>query len=79
MSLYAIGDLHLALSDLKKPMDIFNGWEGYTEKIEKNWRACITENDTVVLAGDTSWAMGLENSFKDFELKSNKITFHSIG
>ncbi|MBQ3566973.1 MAG: metallophosphoesterase [Oscillospiraceae bacterium] len=71
MSLYAIGDLHLALSDLKKPMDIFNGWEGYTEKIEKNWRACITENDTVVLAGDTSWAMGLENSFKDFEFINN--------
>ena len=37
MSLYAMGDLHLALSDEKKPMDIFNGWDNYTEKIRDNW------------------------------------------
>lgn len=67
MSLYAIGDLHLSLSDKFKPMDIFNGWEGYTEKLETNWRNNIKDEDTVVLAGDTSWAMKLQNSYKDFE------------
>lgn len=67
MALYAIGDLHLALSDTYKPMDIFSGWEGYTEKLENNWRNTITDEDTVVLAGDTSWAMKLQNSFKDFD------------
>lgn len=67
MALYVIGDLHLALSDTYKPMDIFNGWEGYTEKLEKNWRNMINDSDTVVLAGDTSWAMKLQNSYKDFE------------
>lgn len=67
MSLYAIGDLHLALGDTNKPMDIFNGWENYTEKLEDNWRRIITPDDTVVLAGDISWAVGLERSYKDFE------------
>ncbi len=66
MSLYAIGDLHLALGDTNKPMDIFNGWDNYIEKIETNWRSMISENDTVVLAGDISWAVGLKNSLNDF-------------
>ena len=71
MALFAIGDLHLALSDTYKPMDIFNGWEGYTEKLEKNWREVISSEDTVVLAGDISWAMKLQNSYKDFEFIEN--------
>jgi len=66
VALYAIGDLHLALSDTYKPMDIFSGWEGYTEKLETSWRNMITDDDTVVLAGDTSWAMKLQNSYNDF-------------
>lgn len=66
MALFAIGDLHLALSDVYKPMDIFNGWEGYTEKLELNWKNVIADDDTVVLAGDISWAMKLENAYKDF-------------
>ncbi len=67
MALYAIGDLHLALSDTFKPMDIFAGWEGYTEKLEANWRSTVSDEDTVVLAGDISWAMKLQNSYRDFE------------
>lgn len=48
-------------------MEIFKGWEGYTEKIEKNWKAIISSEDTVVLAGDISWAVGLERARTDFE------------
>ncbi len=66
MSLYAIGDLHLALGDSNKPMDIFNGWDNYIEKIQKNWMNTVSDKDTVVLAGDISWAVGLKNSLKDF-------------
>ncbi len=66
MSLFAIGDLHLSL-DSDKPMNIFNGWDDYTERIEKNWKSVVKDDDTVVLAGDISWAVGLENSFKDFQ------------
>ncbi len=37
MSLFVIGDLHLALSDKSKPMDIFKGWENYMQLLEENW------------------------------------------
>ena len=65
MSLYAIGDLHLCLG-AAKPMDIFGGaWVGYMDKLEQGIR-CITENDTTVLLGDLSWALGLEEAKADF-------------
>jgi predicted phosphohydrolase len=65
MSLYAIADLHLSLG-ADKPMDVFEGWQGYTQKLEKNWRAIVKNEDTVVIAGDVSWAMKLENTAADF-------------
>ena len=58
MALFVIGDLHLSLG-ADKPMDIFPGWEGYLPKLEANWHKLISPDDTVVLAGDTSWAMNL--------------------
>ena len=65
MSLYALGDPHLSLG-VDKPMDIFGGWGSYVEKIENNWREIVSEEDTVVLAGDISWAMRLSESLPDF-------------
>ena len=68
MSLYAISDLHLA-NGVYKPMDVFGGrWQGYMEKIEKNWRAMISEDDTVVIGGDVSWGINLEQAREDFLL-----------
>ena len=65
MSLYAIGDLHLWLG-APKPMDIFGGaWVGYMVKLEQGL-SCITENDTTVLLGDLSWALGLQEAKADF-------------
>lgn len=65
MALYAIGDLHLCLG-APKPMDIFGGaWVGYMDKL-KEGLSCITENDTTVLLGDLSWALGLEDAKADF-------------
>ena len=65
MAIFAIGDLHLSLGS-DKPMDVFPGWEGYLPKLEANWRRLVGENDTVVLAGDTSWAMRLCDTAADF-------------
>jgi predicted phosphohydrolase len=65
MALYAIGDLHLCLG-AAKPMDIFGGaWVGYMDKLEQGL-SCITENDTTVLLGDLSWALGLQEAKADF-------------
>lgn len=64
--IYAIADLHLSFSD-NKPMDIFGKeWEGHAEKIEKNWRAVVREGDTVLIPGDISWAMNLDDALNDF-------------
>ena len=67
MALYAISDLHLALST-DKPMDIFGGhWINHDEKIKKNWIDKIKEEDTVLIAGDISWSMKSEDSKIDLE------------
>lgn len=65
MALYAIADLHLSLG-ANKPMDVFEGWHNYVERLEKNWRSIVRPEDTVVIAGDISWAMKLEETEKDF-------------
>lgn len=71
MSLFTIGDLHLSLGVPNKPMNIFHGWENHVELLEKNWRENIAESDTVVLAGDFSWAMTLAEAKLDFEFVQN--------
>lgn len=70
MSLFAIADLHLSLGT-DKPMDIFKGWENYVDKIESNWRKVVSDNDTVVIAGDVSWSMSLDTLQPDFEFINN--------
>lgn len=65
MSLYAISDLHLSLGT-NKPMDVFGGWNNYVERLRENWNNTVKNEDTVVIAGDISWAMKLEQTYKDF-------------
>ncbi|HEX3016507.1 MAG TPA: metallophosphoesterase [Caproicibacter sp.] len=66
MSLFAIADLHLSLGT-DKPMDVFEGWKDYVPRLKKNWIAAVGDEDTVVIAGDISWAMKLENAVQDFQ------------
>ena len=66
MSLFVMADLHLS-SDGSKSMEVFGPkWTDYQKKIEKNWRAVITPEDTVIVPGDISWALKLEDSESDF-------------
>jgi len=65
MALFVIADLHLSLG-ADKPMDVFKGWKNYVQRLEKNWRSLVQDEDTVVIAGDISWAMKLEDTVKDF-------------
>ncbi len=64
MSLYTLSDLHLSLGT-DKPMDCFRGWDNYVQLIKTRWEELVTEQDTVVLPGDLSWAMKLEETAKD--------------
>lgn len=66
MAVFTIADLHLALGEPEKTMEVFPGWERYVTRLEENWRAVVKEEDTVVLAGDLSWAMKLEETLEDF-------------
>ena len=76
MALYVLGDTHLSLG-ASKPMDVFPGWNGYVERLERNWRKLIKPEDTIVLAGDISWAMRLNDTRRDFaflqELPGQKL------
>ena len=70
--IYTIGDLHLSLG-CDKPMDIFSGWTNYMERLQTNWNSKITDEDTVILLGDHSWALKLEDSRKDLEFIDKKL------
>ena len=67
MSLFAIADLHLStLDSTNKSMEVFGRrWTGYTEKLKTNWQRLVTDNDTVIIPGDISWALTLEESLSD--------------
>lgn len=77
MSLFVIADLHLCQGNPEKTMSIFNGWKNYQELIRKNWLELVKPDDTVVIAGDVSWGMSLQDSAEDFHfienLTGNKI------
>jgi len=65
MALYAIGDLHLSLSG-NKSMEVFGGpWQGYVARLEETL-SVLTDADTLVLAGDTSWGMSMQEAEADF-------------
>ena len=66
MSIFAISDLHLPLG-ADKPMDIFGGWDNYVNRLRDYWQAKVKPEDTVIVPGDISWALKLEDTYKDFE------------
>lgn len=65
MSLFAIGDTHLSFGT-DKPMNVFRGWDNYVERLETNWNNLISDDDTVVIMGDISWAMNFKEMLEDF-------------
>lgn len=70
MALYTIADLHLSLG-ADKPMDVFGGaWDGYLDKLKTNL-ACLRKEDTLVIPGDLSWGISLEESLPDFRFLDN--------
>ena len=65
MRIYAIADLHLSLTS-EKPMDVFGeAWRGHAEKLERNWRETVAQDDLVLIPGDISWAMQLSAALPD--------------
>ncbi len=68
MAVYSLSDLHLSLGT-DKPMDVFGkGWHNYMERICANWQNTVFSGDTVIIGGDTSWAMYLNECYADFKM-----------
>ena len=67
MSTFTIADLHLStLDSTNKSMEVFGRrWSGYTEKLKANWKRLVTDNDTVIIPGDISWALTLDEAKSD--------------
>lgn len=77
MKVFAIGDLHLA-GGTGKTMDRFGDhWLNHDQKIFDAWERLVSEDDLVIVAGDTSWAMRLEDALPDLnrigEAKGTKL------
>ncbi len=68
MSLFAISDLHLpGGTGINKSMAVFGArWHDHVSRIKKNWRAVVTESDTVIIPGDVSWGMSFDDAMADF-------------
>ena len=67
MALYTISDLHLGFN-VEKPMDIFGDkWKNHCDKIKNNWLEKITDEDTILIAGDISWSMKSSDSKVDLD------------
>lgn len=68
MKVFAISDLHLS-TVADKPMDVFGaGWENHFEKICEDWREKVSDGDLVLLGGDISWGMTIEDAAPDYAL-----------
>ena len=65
MALYTIADLHLSYTS-NKPMDIFGPqWENHAERLRENWQKRVSPDDTVMIAGDVSWGMRIDDARAD--------------
>lgn len=66
MRIFAIGDLHLSGNPPSKPMTLFGSqWSNHWEKIKESWLSSVSNEDVVLLAGDTSWAMKWQDAKQD--------------
>ncbi|RIV17332.1 hypothetical protein D2Q93_15380 [Alicyclobacillaceae bacterium I2511] len=65
--LYALSDLHLGFG-VNKPMNIFGGeWVGHEQKVWSAWQKIVCESDVVLMPGDISWAMNLQEAKLDLQ------------
>ena len=78
MNIFTIADLHLSGGVSGKAMDVFGpGWANHMTRLREGWQDTVGEADLVLLPGDISWGLRLEEAAADLgfihELKGTKI------
>lgn len=75
--IFGIADLHFdSIGD--KSMDIFGeNWIDHEEKIIKNWISIVNNEDLILVPGDISWGLKLEEAYEDL-LKIEKLPGRKI-
>lgn len=69
--IFTIADLHLGQS-VDKPMDKFGpAWKDHTQRLQDQWRELVADQDYVLIPGDISWAMHLDEAAADLQLLEN--------
>ncbi|MDO4567960.1 MAG: metallophosphoesterase [Clostridia bacterium] len=68
MKVFAIGDLHMP-GGMEKPMGVFGSkWDDHIARFSRTWKCTVSDNDIVLIPGDISWAMRLEDALPDLYL-----------
>ncbi len=68
MRIWAIGDLHLSFGVKNKSMEVFGPqWENHADQVASHWKSLIRAEDLVLLPGDFSWALKVEEVVPDFQ------------
>lgn len=66
MNIWALSDLHLSFGVKNKEMDVFGEkWVRHHEKIKMHWESMVQKDDLMLIAGDISWALTLEEAIPD--------------
>jgi predicted phosphohydrolase len=73
MSIWAIADIHASATEPQtgvpiKSMDIFGPqWRDHVARLEQSWQELVGPTDTVIVAGDTDWALHLAEAMETLE------------
>ena len=68
MTIWALSDPHLAFGVPSKTMESFgDAWGNYAQKIETHWKERVSSQDLVLIPGDISWAMHMEDALVDLK------------
>lgn len=66
MKIWALADLHLSFGVQGKSMEVFGpAWAAHAERIEASWKSLVTEDDLILIPGDISWAIRIEEALPD--------------
>ena len=65
--IYGLSDLHLDYTG-DKSMEVFgSAWENYEERMFKSWKEIVKDDDYVVVPGDISWALKIDEAYNDLK------------